>query len=437
MKKRILLIGGNYFPEPTGIGKYNGEMIKWLAENGHDCTIVTTFPYYPQWKIQDPYVKSSFWFKSEILNIPNARPVKVIRCPHFVPKNPTALSRSISDFSYFFSAYLAILALLFYRKFDNIITVAPPFTVGLLGIFYKKLRGGKLLYHIQDLQVDAARDLKMINSNTILKIFFSIERFIIHQSDCVSTISHGMIEKVKLKCKKEVMLFPNWVDIDAFYPMTDKAALKEEYGFKPTDKVVLYAGAIGHKQGLEAILHSAKILEGNPDIKFAICGSGPYKEQLVNLKDQMNLQNVLFLPLQPLNVFNSFLNMADAHLVIQKAGASDLVLPSKLSAILSVGGLAIVTASEGTSLYNIMSSTNMGIVIEPENQDELVAAISSVANGNFNDKSKKAREYAEQYLCRNRILSNCFTEVLGSKRHRAAAMPARQEIMSRGIESLS
>src|SRR5277367_4166433 len=64
-KKRILLLSGNYFPEPTGIGKYNGEMMDWLSAQNYDCGVVTSYPYYPHWKIQPPYTGKSFWYKSE------------------------------------------------------------------------------------------------------------------------------------------------------------------------------------------------------------------------------------------------------------------------------------------------------------------------------------------------------------------------------------
>ncbi len=70
-----------------------------------------------------------------------------------------------------------------------------------------------------------------------------------------------MIKKVKAKAEKDILFLPNWVDIDKFFPVANKADLKKEFNFQPQDKIVLYSGAIGEKQGLEAILHSAKNLE--------------------------------------------------------------------------------------------------------------------------------------------------------------------------------
>jgi len=311
MGKKILLIGGNYFPEPTGIGKYNGEMIDWLSAHGYLCTVITTYPYYPYWQIQEPYKKKSFLYKRELRKAaPHSSPINIIRAPHYVPKNPSGIKRIISDFSFFFTAYLVVLVFLFKKRHDFVITVAPPFQIGLLAVLYKVVKRSKFLYHIQDLQVDAARDLEMIKSRIILKILFSVEKFIIKNADTVSTISLGMIKKVMTKADKNVILCPNWVDSEKFFPIKDRKKLKTQFGYSPSDKIVLYSGAIGEKQGLEAILFVAKSLQGLTNVKFVICGSGPYKERLELLKEELQLKNLIFSPLQPAYKFNEFLNIA-------------------------------------------------------------------------------------------------------------------------------
>ncbi len=400
MGKRILLIGGNFSPELTGIGKYNGEMISYMASLGYDCTVVTTFPYYPHWKIQAPYSKSSSWFKKEVIITAgkNANPIKIFRCPHYVPSNPSGFKRIISDFSFFFSAFIKTFQLLFRPKFDFVLVVAPPFQLGLLGLFYKKIKDARLLYHIQDLQIDAARDFNLIKSPLLIRLLFKIEKYILRKADVVSSISAGMIKKIEDKYKREVVFFPNWVDTNLFYPLKQKSDLKKEFNFNELDTIILYSGAIGEKQGLETILDSAEELKHYSNLKFVICGSGPYKEKLSEMKEKRNLNNIYFLPLQPLEKLNNFLNMADVHLVIQKANATDLVMPSKLSAILSVGGVAIVTANEGSSLFDIISNHKMGILVEPENSKAFVNALDNILKSDQVIINQNARLYAERYL---------------------------------------
>ncbi|CAN5430919.1 colanic acid biosynthesis fucosyltransferase WcaI [soil metagenome] len=405
MSKRVLLIGGNFSPELTGIGKYNGEMISYIASQGYKCSVVTTFPYYPHWKVQHPYIKSSSWFKKEVIIAPGpkASPVEVFRCPHYIPSAPTGLKRVISDFSFFISAFLKIFQFLFQPKFDFILVVAPPFQLGLLGLMYRKIKGGKVLYHIQDLQIDAARDFNLIKSKFIINTLLKVEKYILKHADVVSSISAGMIKKIEHKYNREVVFFPNWVDTNLFYPLEEKKGLKRLFNFDETDSIILYSGAIGEKQGLETILDAAEELKNNTSVKFVICGSGPYKQKLKELKDSRNLDNVYFLPLQPFDKLNSFLNMADIHLVIQKANAADLVMPSKLTAILSVGGVAIITANEGSSLFDVVDMYKMGVLVEPENPKAFTVALDSTLKSNHKIINHNARLYAERYLSINEI----------------------------------
>ncbi|SHM79354.1 WcaI family glycosyltransferase [Chitinophaga sp. CF418] len=407
MSKRLLLIGGNFSPEPTGIGKYNGEMIKWLAAQGYDCTVITSYPYYPEWKVQPPYDKNKNWYKKEVFEEGNGQggKITVYRCPQYVPAKPSGKTRIMLDFSFAVSAFFKILQLLPRKKFDVVITVVPPFHLGLLAVLYKKFKGAKFLYHIQDMQIEAARDLNMIRSPKLIKALFGLERYIFKHADMVSSISDGMMRKIQEKAGKDIFFFPNWVDVTLFHPIENRASLKAEYGFDVNDRIVLYSGAIGEKQGLEAILNTAETLKDDKQLKFLICGSGPYKEKLKAEAESRELNNVIFFPLQPFEKFNHFLNMADVHLVIQKGNASDLVMPSKLTTILSVGGLALITANSGTSLHELVSKHNMGILVKAEDQQALTDGIVRAMQDNASEIARNGRVYAETHLSVGKIMS--------------------------------
>jgi colanic acid biosynthesis glycosyl transferase WcaI len=396
MPQRLLLIGVNYAPEPTGIGKYSGEMIRWLANNGYDCTVITAYPYYPQWKVQEPYFKNRYWYKKETTDN-----ITVYRCPQYIPADPSGKKRMVMDFTFLLSTFFKLLQLLFVKKFDIVMIVVPPFHLGLLGVFYKKIRGAKLFYHIQDLQIEAARDLGMIRSPSLIRLLFKLERYVMKQADTISSISEGMIRKIRQKTGRDIVLFPNWVDVSLFYPLDNRGSLKTEYGFKITDKVVLYSGAIGEKQGLESILYTAATLK---DIQFLICGSGPYKEKLMGLAAEQGLENVIFFPLQPFERFNHFLNMADVHLVIQKANAGDLMMPSKLTTIMAVGGLAVVTANSDTSLHEVVRAQHIGILVAAEDQLALNEGIHAAVHNEPGHITGNAREYALNYLAIDKIM---------------------------------
>ncbi|QNL51724.1 WcaI family glycosyltransferase [Olivibacter sp. SDN3] len=409
-KKRVLVLGINFKPELTGIGKYTGEMTEWLVENGYSCTVVTSFPYYPNWKIQKPY--RGLLFKKEVKY--DGR-LQIYRCPLYVPGLPSGLKRILQELTFFLTSLVMLCYLLFKKGHQQIFCMAPPFHLGFLAIFYRFFKGGEIVYHIQDLQIEASRDLQVIRWKGLFSLLFALEKTILKQVNFVSTISDGMCKKIADKVNKKVLFFPNWVDTDVFFPLASKLGLKERWGFKPSDILVLYSGSIGEKQGLDSLINIAKQLKGEEQIKFIISGNGPYKEKLSQLALDAGLNNVHFLSLQPVHLFNEFLNMADVHLILQKKNVCDLVMPSKLLAILSSGGLPLVTAEEGTSLHTVIKKHEMGLVVACEEEESLKKAILDSCSSDYSKLVTNGRRFAEEFLNRNYVIQNLMSQLEGPK----------------------
>ena len=410
--KKVLLISHNFSPEPTGIGKINGEMMHWLADQGFICTVITTFPYYPHWKIQTPYKNG--WFKKEEIKYPEAKgSLTIYRCPLYIPSKPTGKKRMIQDFSFWTSmSWIVGMFMLTKKKHDVIITVAPPFHLAYLGMMIKQKTGGKLIYHIQDLQIEAAETLNMLSTGGILQRMYKAEKELLLKADFVSGISPGMIKKIKAKVERDILYFPNWVDTSFFHPLTGRSQLKAKWGYKEDEVIFLYSGAIGEKQGLENILHTAEDLIAKHKIKFIICGTGPYKDKLTKIAETKQITNVSFLPVQDKEVFNEFLNMADFHLILEKGNASDLVMPSKLATILAIGGVSIVTTVQGTSLFSLIDDHDLGYIVEPDNHHALSKLIFNMKFDNsFNLKSENARNYATQHLNIDNVMNDFLNSI--------------------------
>ena len=396
---RILIYGINYAPELTGIGKYTGEMGAWLAKNGHAVDVVTAIPYYPMWKAQEGY--SNRWWRKE--TIEGAR---VVRCPLYIPSKVSSVKRIVHEFSFVATLFPVWLKTVFQKKYDRVICIAPPFHLGFLPLAYAALRGAKLVVHIQDLQVDAAKDLGMITNKRFLKIMFGAEKFILRRSAAVSTISPGMQKKIEAKGipASKIIMFPNWVDEHVIKPLPKEQSLRNEFGLLPTDKVILYSGNLGEKQGLEIIIEVAKHFLGRPGIVFIISGSGGGKEKLETAAREASLSNIKFFPLQPYEKLSALLATADLHLVLQKKSATDLVMPSKLVSILAAGGCPLVTAIPGSSLYEVINQYQAGILTEPENALALQEGIEKALAENLDVYKANARKYAEQFLSKENIM---------------------------------
>lgn len=403
---RILIYDINYAPELTGVGKYTGDVGTWLAGQGHTVDVITALPYYPEWEIHRSY-RRKWWFTETIEG------VLVHRCPLFVPKRVTSVKRILHEFSFVLSSLIYWLPVFLGRSYDVVFCVAPPFHIGLLPVVYATTRQIPLWLHLQDLQIDMAKELSMLTNKRLLNLLFRLEKFILKRSDVVSTISDGMVRKVaeKNSLQSPCVLFPNWVDENFIKPLSPEESLRKELNFSYTDKLVLYSGSLGEKQGLELIIEAARHFASQPRIKFLICGSGGGKSKLEQLVRTYDLSNVSFQPLQPYEKLSALLAMADLHLVLQKKSASDLVLPSKLTSILAAGGCALVSAVPGTTLHTLIRQHNMGIVIEPELAETLIEGIQHAFQTDLAVYQDNARAYAKRYLSKTTILRE-FSEKL-------------------------
>ena len=406
---KILVYGINYSPELTGIGKYTGEMVEWMASQGHEVRVITAPPYYPEWQVGKHY--SSWRYRRE------EGAATVWRCPLYVPKQPSTLKRLIHLGSFALSSFFPLMAQRRWKP-DRIIGVVPTLfcTPGmrLLG----KLSGARTLLHIQDYEVDAMLGLGMAGKGKggkVARLASAFERSGLHNVDYVSTISRSMMNKAPEKgvAAEKVIFFPNWSEVARFRDVApaDVAALRAQLGLAEAHKIVLYSGNIGEKQGLENVIDAAAALSDKP-WQFVIVGQGGGKARLEKMARERGLQNIQFFPLQSYDALPALLKMADCHLVVQKRGAADAVLPSKLTNILAVGGNAVITAEAHTELGQLCTSLpGIAVCVEPESVPALVAGIEQALT--MPKENTVARDYAERTIEKENVLSQFIADIRG------------------------
>ena len=189
---------------------------------------------------------------------------------------------------------------------------------------------------------------------------------------------------------------PNWADASiGFDPQAGKR-FRARLGLEEAEPLALYSGNLGKKQGLEIMPQVAASL---PQVQFVICGEGAVRRELEGAC--ADLGNVRFLPLQAQEELAGMLSAADVHLVLQRRGAADLVLPSKLTNILAVGGRSVITADSDTELGRLAeASPAMAVLAPPEDCEALAAAILAVLQrGRLEGRcSEIGRHYAAEHL---------------------------------------
>ena len=399
-RMRILLYSANFAPEPTGIGKYSGEMAKWLVEHGHSVRVVAAPPYYPQWKVDREYA----WppYRRETWN-----GVEIWRAPLWVPSKPGGLARVLHLLSFAVTSFPVMLRQVFWRP-HLVITVAPAFLCAPAGLLAARLSGAQSWLHLQDFEIDLAFQMGLLRGKLLQRLILRMERGLLRRFHSVSSISSRMVEQLLNKgvLIERTRYFPNWVDITHIKPTAANFRYRGELAIPRDAIVVLFSGTLGGKQGLSVIPAVAKLLAARSDLVFVICGDGVEKPKLEAAAE--GLSNIRFLPLQPFERLGELLCTADIHLLPQSPGAADLVLPSKLSGMLASGRPVISTCRPGTELESVVSKC--GVVVPPDDDVAFAAAVCMLADDASLrlELGRRARSYAETNFERDAILGRLF-----------------------------
>lgn len=410
---RILIYGINFHPEPTGVGKYTGEMAHWLACRGHEVRVVTPPPSYPQWRIFSGYRAWRYSREtvrpqrgSGALDGPGAHPLsdmEIFRCPIWVPRNPLGLKRLLHLASFSLSSAPAILRQIGWSP-NIVLLVEPTLFCSLQALLLARWSGAKAWLHVQDFEVDAAFGLGDFSGSRVRDWALAAERRILSAFDGVSTISKRMVDRLSAKGvdASRCVLFPNWVDTDEVFPLEGVSPFRKELGIPNSAVVALYAGSMGKKHGLDLLVEAASRLSHCAGLRFVFCGEGPSRQMLG--EKVKGLPNVTLLPVQPADRLNDLLNLADIHLLPQLADAADLVMPSKLTGMMASGRATVATALPGTQLFEALEGS--GMVTPPGDVNAFTAALLRLSDDPIlrAQLGQAAMNYAISHLSRHEIL---------------------------------
>jgi colanic acid biosynthesis glycosyl transferase WcaI len=359
--RRILIVALNYAPELVGCAKYTTELAEDLVARGHEVEVVCAPPYYPQWKIGDGY-SGSEWRREE------RNGVILHRVPLYVPPKPTGAKRLVHLASFGLAATPSAIAVARRFKPHLVFAVAPTMTAAAAAWMAAKVSGAASWLHIQDFEVDAAFDLGLLSNKLVRGAALGIERTLLRRFDRVSSISPAMTALLGRKgvAPDRIVELRNWVDVDAVSVLASSdTGYRRELNI-PADRIVaLYSGNMAAKQGIEMLGEVAvRLRDAGAPVTLLLCGDGPARIALEAACAGMD--NVLFLPLQPMERLPELLGTADIHLLPQRPEAADLVLPSKLTGMLASGRAVVAMAAAGSGLAAEVEGCGLAVAATAE-----------------------------------------------------------------------
>ena len=353
---RIVVWGINYAPELTGISPYNISLCEFLQRRGDDVEMLTTFAYYPAWKKREE--DRGHFYRTDIIN-----GVKVRRCWHYVPERVNAWRRILHEGTFVLTSTLRALTL---PAADIYVVVSPPLLLGAAAWFVTVLEHRSFVFHVQDLQPDAAVGLGMLRQGWFTRALYALEAFAYRKAIRVSSISRGMLDVFRRKDvpEEKLLYVPNSIPLPDPESLPARGEFRARYGISSDEFLASYAGNLGVKQGLDILLETAALLAGTK-VRILICGDGAEREKLAAEIARRDLPNVTMAPLQAGRDYSALLVDSDLCFITQQAGAGNAFFPSKLLGILAHGRGVLTVADKESELAQAVAEEGFGANIPP------------------------------------------------------------------------
>jgi colanic acid biosynthesis glycosyl transferase WcaI len=275
--------------------------------------------------------------------------------------------------------------------------MSPPLTLGLTGWFIKLIRGGSLVFNIQDVFPDAAIQTGAITNKQIIRLAYWLERASYKRSDAVVLLSEDLrrniSQKVSPATRAILHVIPNFVDTAAITPGQRMTSYRRELGIDDR-LVVMYAGNVGFSQSLGMMIAAARQL---PDIAFVINGDGAARQSLQD--HATGISNIYFAPYQPIERLSEVLATGDIHVVPLRAGLASVSVPSKSYSILAASRPVLAAIDEGSEIPRILAESGAGLSVPPDNENAFIEALRSLSiNQNLRDRmGANGRVWVEQH----------------------------------------
>jgi len=396
MGKKITIISANFYPEDTSTGLYTTQMAEYLREIGYEISVITGFPYYPQWEIWPEYREKAQYIEE------NLKGIKILRYKQYTPKHPSFKERVKHILSFSFGNIKNLRKI---HKADLIIAIVPFTSNVLLAHLLAKKVKAKVWVHIQDFEFDAAFESGIIKNSKLKflanKVLNFIESSLYNKADVVSTISYSMVEKAKAKTKTEVFYFPNWVDDEFINP--EKARVHPLLNSKKFK--ILYSGNIGEKQDWEFFLKVVSSFQHNEKIEFIVVGDGAKKNWLV--REIHKFKNVKHYQPVSYEELPNLLCSADLHILFQKPEVKNTVMPSKLLGMMASGKPSLVTGNRDSEVARIIKLSKAGEFYESGSLDEVIRFIKIISRNKSmaENYGSNARNYVVSNYSKSKVLN--------------------------------
>lgn len=376
---RVLVISQYYYPEPFKIH----EICEEFVNRGHQVTVITGRPNYPDGKLFDGYDDPNKM--NEIIN-----GVDVVRTE--IPlrgDNPISLIRNYLSYPRFAKKAIKLLD----KEFDIVFVyqLSPIFML-IPALYYKKKYKKKVYVYCLDLWPESLKVLHIKENNPLFKIIKKICNKLYKQCDFISVTSPAFISYLNQI---------NEIDLKKidYIPQHGEEMFLEVKTYEKQLKLnITFAGNIGKAQDFDCLVKAVSYIDENHlnRLKLTIIGSGSYEKVFKDQVEKNNLCDVFdFIGRKKVEELIPYYNDTSLFLLsLEKDSNIGKTIPSKLQTYMSAGR-GIIGSIDGASA-EIIRNSNAGVVCNAGDYKSLAKIIIDMidADDSFIEQlAKNSRRY--------------------------------------------
>jgi colanic acid biosynthesis glycosyl transferase WcaI len=321
---KVLFLNQAFHPDTVSSGQHAADLAVHLAGEGHEVHAVVSDRAY-----DDPskaFPREESWKGVRISRIATGKLGKRARWRRAVD----------------FSIFLVSLAWRLVRlpAYDVVVALTTPPLIGFFAALFVRLKGGRLVYWVLDLNPDQAIAAGWLKENSSLaRIFRGMLRYTLQHSSRVIVLDRFMRARALQRGARPetVEIVPPWShEVAIRFDQAQRDAFRAEHGLSGKF-VVMYSGNHSPCHPLRPLLEAARSLASRQEIMFCFIGGGSEHPKVKAFAAEHGLSNIMCLPYQPIEKISGSLASADLHVVVNGRPFVGIIHSCKIYNILALG----------------------------------------------------------------------------------------------------
>jgi len=356
---RVLFLTHYFHPEVGAPQSRLLDLANALSRAGHEVTVLTGFPNYPDGVIQPAY-------RGRLFQVEHLEALRIVRAPVLPAPNRGVARRLLNHASFALSSIPASLAA---GRADVVIVETPPLFLAAAGVAVRALKRARLILNVADLWPDAAIQFGALHHRALIAAARALERFAYRHADVIAVPTPGLERVLRERGYPEerVIVVPHGVDVTRF-PL--------DPGARPVPRRIVYCGTIGTGHAVGTLIEAARMLEeAGSGHEVVIIGDGSERAELETRVRELGLRSVTFGGRLPRARLPELLASADVAVATQRdvPFLAD-ALSTKVLEYMAAARPVVVAASGWTA--DVVTRADAGVVCPPERPAALAEALA-------------------------------------------------------------